>query len=299
MLESVSLDNIRLFVLIAQQGNFTKVAERLGISRSHVSRQVSALESQLGMTLFVRTTRTLALTPAGENLFQDCQQALLAIDRALLTAVDDNQQVRGRLRVNCVGGYLGEELIAQHISQFMLQHPDIKVELAFSSHRIDLIADEFDVAFRMGALEDAGFIGKKLASIEMVTLASPAYLSRFGPVSEPKVLSHHRCLTGSVTRWHFVSRQAPQKAIDVVVPNTLSCKNGKVLVAAALAGNGIIRVPALYCQQEIEEGLLVPVFTEWQVPSVDFSMIYHKDKFQSQRLRSFIGFIKQHFVASI
>lgn len=297
MLENISLDNIRLFVLIAQQGNFTKVAERLGISRSHVSRQISALESQLGITLFVRTTRTLALTPAGESLLQDCQQALLAIDQALVTAMDDNQQVRGRLRVNCVGGYLGEELVAEHISAFMLQYPDIKVELTFSSHRIDLITDEFDVAFRMGQLEDAGFIGKKLATIEMATLASPSYLEQFGHPREPKALSQHRCLTGSVTRWHFVSRQAPQKYLDVSVPNTLSCKNGKVLVAAALAGNGIIRVPALYCQQAIAQGQLVPVFEDWQVPSVDFSMIYHKDKFQSRRLRCFIDYIKQHFVA--
>lgn len=298
MINNVNLADIRSFVLIAQLGNFTKAAHALSVSRSHVSRQISALETQMGVTLLTRTTRTLKLTQAGERFFKQCESALKEIDQALVAAVDDTEGVRGLVRVNCVGGLIGEDIIAVYVSEFMATYPDIQVHLDFTSHRVDLIDDDFDVAFRMGGLQDAGFVARKLLNIEIVTLASPQYLAKIAAPIHPKDLIEHRCLTGSVNRWSFQSKESNSDEIDVTVEGHLVCKNGRALIQGALLGNGIIRVPTMYCQEMIDAGKLVPVLTEWRIPRIPLSAIYHKDKYQPKRLRTFIEFIKNKFDAA-
>ncbi|KLV10496.1 LysR family transcriptional regulator [Photobacterium ganghwense] len=294
MINHINLADIRSFVLIAQLGNFTKAAEVLNVSRSHVSRQISQLETEMGVTLLIRTTRTLKLTDAGRHFYQQCEGALNNIDQALLAAVDDVNEVKGKIRINCVGGYLGEDVIAHIVSEFMLLHPDVDIHLDFSSHRVDLIEDDFDIAFRMGKLDDAGFVARKLLDVSMNTLASPEYISQYGRPTHPKDLIHHRCLTGTVKRWSYVSLDTGQQT-EVTVNGPLLCRNGRVLVKGALAGNGIIRVPSCYCQQEIDAGKLVEVFDKWTIPTVEFSAIYHQDKYQPTRLRAFIAFTKSYF----
>ncbi|MCG9581225.1 LysR family transcriptional regulator [Vibrio tubiashii] len=296
MLNQVNLADVRSFVLIAQLGNFTKAAEALDVSRSHVSRQISNLEKQMKVTLLIRTTRSLKLTDAGKQFYLQCEKALAGIDQAILSAVDDVEQVQGEIRINCVGGYLGEELIAQITCDFMEQYPNTQVNLDFSSHRVDLLEEDFDIAFRMGRLEDSGFVARKLMTIEMSTLATPQYLSTHGQPSHPKELAQHQCLTGSVKRWGFTHKTSQDKA-EIAIHGHLQCKNGRVLVKGALNHQGIIRVPAIYCREELEKGELVEVFSEWAIPSVDFSAIYHRDRYQPKRLRVFIDFVKQRFDA--
>ncbi|MGF1758050.1 LysR substrate-binding domain-containing protein [Photobacterium sagamiensis] len=295
MLNKVNLADIRSFVLIAQQGNFTKAAEVLSVSRSHVSRQISALEKQMGVTLLIRTTRTLRLTEAGKLFYQQCETALGQIDQALITAVDDTEEVRGKIRLNCVGGYLGEEVVSPMVCEFMNCHPEIEIHLEFSSHRIDLIDDEFDLALRMGKIDDAGFVAKRLLNLEMATLASPAYLKCHGGLEHPKDLIDHRCITGSVKKWHFQKKNNTSQSYNVQVDGQLECKNGRVLLKGALMGNGIIRVPLIYCQQEVQRGELQRVLNEWNIPNVEFSAIYHRDRYQPKRLRVFIEFMKDYF----
>ncbi|MBD1575763.1 MULTISPECIES: LysR family transcriptional regulator [Vibrio] len=296
MINQINLSDIRTFVLIAELGNFTKAAEALEVSRSHVSKQISQLERQMGVTLLLRTTRTLKLTAAGEQFFHQCQTNLQGINQALLVALDDVEQVRGHIKINCVGGYLGEEIVASMLSSFMLQYPDVSLEMDFSSHRVDLISDQFDVAFRMGQLEDAGFIGKKLLDLEMVTLASPSYLSANGQaLDHPKDLLQHNCLTGSVKKWHHQTVALPPSDFDVQVQGQFQCKNGRSLLNAAVAGCGLIRVPSIYCRELIEQGKLVKVMPDWQIPNVAFSAIYHKDRYQPKRLRLLIEHIQLEF----
>ncbi|MGL5291013.1 MAG: LysR family transcriptional regulator [Plesiomonas sp.] len=297
-LNQLNLADIRAFVLIAKCGNFTKAAEELAVSRSHVSRQLSQLENSMGVTLVIRTTRRLSLTDAGELFYRQCEQALSGIEQAVLAAVDDVQEVRGELRINSVGGHIGEEVIADICSAFMQENCEVRIHLDFSSHRVDLIEEGFDVAFRMGKLENGSFVARKLTEISMSTLASPAYLKKQGQPQQPKQLSQHHCLTGSVKRWSY-QHKGSQQTFDVLVDGDFQCKNGRVLVRAALAGNGIIRVPTFYCHQEIARGELVEVFQDWYIPRVELSLIYHKDKYQPMRLKRFIEFSKRYFAQGI
>lgn len=298
MLNSLNLADIRSFVLIAQLGSFTKAAQTLDVSRSHVSRQISNLESQMKVTLLIRTTRTLKLTEAGKRFYLQCEQALINIEQAVLVAVDDVEKVQGEIRINCVGGYLGEEVIGQIACDFMKQYPQTQIHLDFSSHRVDLLEEDFDIAFRMGQLDDSGFIARKLMSIEMSTLASPHYLITMGKPTHPKQLTSHQCLTGSVKRWGF-QHKISHDELEIAIKGHLQCKNGRVLVKGALNHQGIIRVPNLYCLDAIAEGRLVEVFDEWYIPSVAFSAIYHKDRYQPKRLRTFIDFVVARFSAGL
>ncbi|CAH0535638.1 HTH-type transcriptional regulator DmlR [Vibrio stylophorae] len=291
MIDQISLTDIRAFVRVAELGNFTKAAEVLAVSRSHISRQMQSLEQQLGVSLMVRTTRTMRLTPAGEQLFDACKLALKQLEQGVLAAVDDSSQMSGQIRVNCVGGPIGEGIITDAISAFLIQHPKVQIELDFSSPRIDLIADQFDIAFRMGDLDDAGFIAKPLSMIEMVTLASPHYLAQYGAPQSPKDLRQHRCLTGSVTRWRFQHKQDASQSQELVVSGPFYCKNGRSIVASAKAGLGIIRVPSIYCPELIESGELVPVMPDWLIPAVPFSAIFHRQRYQPKRLRALIDFV--------
>jgi DNA-binding transcriptional LysR family regulator len=296
MLNKVNLADVRAFVLIAQLGNFTKAAEAMSVSRSHVSRQISALESQLEVTLLTRTTRSLKLTYAGQRFYQQCENALSQVEQALYAAVDDTEEVQGQIRVNSVGGHLGEDVIAEYVAEFMSLYPKVSVDLDFSSHRIDLIEDQFDIAFRMGKLEDAAFIGKHLTDIKMVTLASPEYLKRKGEPEHPRELLKHDILRGSVTRWSYQSIDDSEDKYEVNVSARLVCRNGRALVAAGLKGNGLIRVPLMYCAEEVRQGKLMEVMPQWKIPLVPFYAIYHRDKYQPKRLQTFIDFIKQQFV---
>ena len=295
MNNNVALADIRAFVAIADCGSFTRAADQLNASRAHLSRQLNQLEQQLGTQLLIRTTRSQRLTAAGEQFFRRCQEALLTIDQAIIESIDDSQQMHGRLAINCVGGFIGEELLGPMLAEFGRQYRDIELELDFSSQRVDLITEQFDLVVRMGALEDAGFIARQLTEITIETLASPDYLKRHGRPSDPRALKHHNCLTGSVKRWSYTCGEGASKSLDVQVAGNFSCKNGRVLLDAACQGNGIVRLPTLYCRRELAERQLVPVFEHWQAAPVPLHLLYHRNRYQPQRLKTLIDFVCQSF----
>lgn len=297
MINQLNLSDIRAFVVISQQQNFGKAAHILGVSRSHVSRQLSALEQAMGVTLLQRTTRTQQLTTAGKQFLTECEQVLDHLEHAALAAATGNQTMQGHIRINCVGGFIGEQIIAPLIAQFMAQHEAITIELDFSSHRVDLLVDQYDLVFRMGQIPTGDFVAKVLGEINMVTLASPHYLAKYGTPTSPHDLaqpSTHRCIVGSVNTWHYQNKNSK---VDINVTPNLKCKNGEVMVQQAKAGLGIIRVPGIYCQDAIQQKELVPLFTDWRIPRVPLSLLYHQDKYRPERIKAFIEFVTTHFAA--
>lgn len=128
--------------------------------------------------------------------------------------------------------------------------------------------------------------------IEICTLASPSYLQGSGQLSHPKDLKQHQCITGSLNTWSYNSIKTPTTKVDVVVDGPFKCKNGRAMINSALVGNGIVRLPYFYCHQEIANGTLIPVFTDWAVAKSPFYLVYVQDKFQPARLKSFIEFVR-------
>ena len=294
MKKQVSLSDIKTFVVLAEQGSFTKAGEKLLCSRSHISKQLAQLESSLGVSLLIRTTRTQHLTPQGEAFYERCKQSLNGISHAIDRVLESADSLSGNIRINCVGGYIAEEIIAALISDFMLQHPDINIELDFSSQRVDLVSGEFDFVFRMGELADSSLIARKLTDIKINTYVSPTYLAKYGKPTDPKDLLRHRCIAGSLKNWTFIDRDNNKKT-EVTIAGNLTCKSGRVMVSSAILGNGIIRVPELYCQRELEQGKLMPLFDQWGVESTPFYLVYLQDKHQPLRLKVFKDYVVENF----
>jgi len=296
MNNDLNLADIRAFTVIAKQGSFTLAAEVLGCSRSHLSKQLSQLEHFLGVSLITRTTRAQRLTEQGQQFYQQCQAALETIDSAVASTVDNARHLQGQININCVGGVIGEGIVTALVNDFIALYPDISVNLDFSSQRVDLVVDEFDLVFRMGELEDSGIVARKLMSIENMTMASPSYLERRGYPDHPKALKDHLCITGSIDHWMFEQESNSENRVEVAIKGGFKCKNGRAMKASALAGNGIVRLPKLYCPQELGSGELVSVFEEWRVADTPFYLLYHKDRFQPARLKAFVSFATEHFM---
>ncbi|WP_028765576.1 LysR family transcriptional regulator [Shewanella fidelis] len=296
MYQDLNLADVRAFIVIAEKGSFTIAAEKLGCSRSHLSKQLTQLERYLGVTLITRTTRAQRLTEQGKFFFERCQHALDVMEQAVAKTVDDAHNLQGKININCVGGYIGEEIVNQLVNDFMSQHPNIQIHLDFSSQRVDLVLDEFDLVFRMGELEDSSLVARKLMDIVNCTLASPGYIAKNGRPSHPKELKQHLCVTGSVYHWNYHRVGNKTDKTEVTIAGSFLCKNGRVMKSSALAGNGIVRLPEIYCSAELDSGALVHVFDDWAILDTPLYLLYSKDQFQPARLRQFIEFTMQNFM---
>lgn len=294
MKKDINYSDIRSFLALVEEGSFTNAADKLQCSRSQISKQLAQLEANLGVSLLVRTTRTQQLTVVGEAFYQKCKQSFISIDSAIDKAMESANELAGEIKINSVGGFIGEAIIGPMVSDFMKAHPEVSVKLDFSSQRVDLVSGEFDFVFRMGELVDSALIARKLTELKVGTFASPKYIEENGKPNEPKNLTHHKCIAGSMRQWLFthVNDQTTQ---EVTVRGDLECKNGRVMLHAALAGNGIIRVPEIYCTKELSEQKLVSVFSNWEAKSTPFYLVYLQDKHQPSRIAVFKDFVMANF----
>ena len=303
MNNNLPLGDIKAFLAIAQHGSFTRAAQALQVSRAHLSRQLNQLEHQLNVQLLIRTTRSQRLTQAGKQFYEQCQTFMQGLEQAVEATQNQNQQISGHIRINSVGGMIGEELLSQVVSEFIIQHPKVNIEVDFSSERVDLIANEFDLVLRMGDLADSSLIARKITELPIGTWASPEYLKRSiekenkHKLDHPKQLLNHNCLTGSVRRWQFHRTLGNKASLEVAVSGNFNCKNGRALLSAALNHQGIVRLPLIYCHSALQQQKLVSVFSDWQCKAVPLFILYHKNPFMPPRLTLLIDHIYQSFVA--
>ncbi|MCG7497302.1 LysR substrate-binding domain-containing protein [Vibrio sp. Of7-15] len=293
MSNNLSLSDIKTFVTIVSLGNLTKAAERLGSSRAHVSRQLSQLEKDLGVQLLIRTTRTQKLTEEGKAFYRTCSNSLEEIDKIASDIVDYNSSMVGNINVSSLGGVFGEEYVAKALAEFSLLYPKINVVLSFDSRHVDLMNEEYDVVIRAGELVDSQLVARPLMMMEMGLFASPEYLNRYGLVNSPDELNKHRCITGPISKWKFYNSEGDTK--EVCVDSVMNCNNSRVLRQYALDGVGIIRLPYIYIQQDVEEKRLLSAITGWKISSSPINLLYNKHSFQPERLRVFIQFICDWF----
>lgn len=294
MKKDINYADINSFLVLVEQGSFTKAAEQLQCSRSQISKQLAQLEKRLDVSLLVRTTRTQQLTAAGQAFYQSCKQSFVGIEMAIDTAKESTGELSGEIKINSVGGYIGENVIGAIVTDFMKAHPNIRVKLDFSSQRVDLVSGEFDFVFRMGELNDSNLIARKLTDLKIGTFVSPSYVSVFGLPKEPRDLEQHKCIAGSMRHWSYINSNGKAQQ-DVNVKGDLECKNGRVMLYSALSGNGIIRVPEIYCAKEVKNGELLPVFTDWQAKAAPFYLVYLQDKHQPARITAFKDFVVTNF----
>lgn len=246
-------DGIEEFVSVARAGSFTAGGQAYGASTTHMSRAVARLEARLEAQLFNRTTRSLYLTETGRIFLDQCQRLVDEREDAI-AAIASHGEPRGALRITCSYA-LGERFVAPLVREFAQTHPALAVTLDLDNGVVDIVSRGFDLAVRTGHLEDSRLIATRVASRELVTVASRHYLSRRGAPGDLTELAGHDCLVGSVSQWHFRRGQSfrPQ--------GRWHCNSGSTVVDACLAGMGICQLPAFYVREHLAAGRLQEVLS--------------------------------------
>lgn len=263
---SEKLKGISVFVTAVEAGSFSLAASRLHLSRSAVGKTISQLEQRLGVRLFQRTTRSVALTDDGALFYEHCLRALEEIQTAEALLDSGKQTVRGRLRVSMPMLY-GRMCIAPLLTEFASQHPDLKMELLFSDRVSDLIEDGLDLVIRNGKLPDSsGLIARRIGLHRMVICASPGYLARCGEPQTIDDLSNHEVVNyinaGVPHRW--VIPQDNGKTIEFVPKSRLLMDELQPVSAAAISGFGIAILPCWLIGEELQKGKLVRILRNYR-----------------------------------
>ena len=255
-----SLPALVLFARIVQYGSLSGAAHHSGLSRSAVSKQLSALEEKLGTRLLQRSTRSVKLTEAGQQILGEATRVLEAFESIESLSEELQGQVRGHLKVSCSAG-IGRVHLVPLVKQFLALYPKVHVQLLLEDRFVDLIDEQIDVAIRVGHLPDSSLIALRLGEMTWVVCASPDYLSKNGIPKIPTDLLHHDCLhyrnsQSAFNTWLFMG---PNGEEEITINGSLSINDSTALVQAAEEGQGIVWIDKNSVGDAIETGHLVQV----------------------------------------
>jgi DNA-binding transcriptional LysR family regulator len=284
---------------VVELGSFTAAADALGISHTVVSRQISHLEAKLGAPLLNRTTRRFALTAAGRDYYEASRHILDALDDADRAVGQHQASPTGRLRINAPMAF-GTQELAHWLPQFLARYPDLQVDLVCNDRIVDLIEDGFDVALRLTRdLPDSTLIAKRLASSQVMLVASPDYLRRHGTPRTPHDLLAHNCLTyGQLARpseWRFTAPDGG--AVTVTVRGSLQANNGMALRTVALAGTGIATTASFIVHEDLRRGALVRVLPDYAIRPRELYVLYPHNRHLSPTVRAFVAFAAELYAS--
>ncbi len=286
------LQAMQAFVAVIEAGSFTAAAEKLGRAKSQVSKQVSALEASLGVQLLQRSTRQLSVTQLGQDYYDQLRLVLHNLHEIDEGLRDQASVAQGLLRVTAPVSY-GTRCLASKFAAFSAAHPGITLQIDLSDAYVDVVRQGFDLALRIGALEDSSLIQRQLARLPFVYVASPAYLERKAAIRHPDDLREHQGLVytrqDSGARWSFA--HAEQGKLTVEPRARLASNNGDVLVEAALAGLGVAAVPRFFVEQALVEGRLRAVLSDWTPDDLSLVAVYPATRYLSRKARVFIDFL--------
>lgn len=289
--------SMRVFVEAASAGSLSAAGRHLGMSPAMATKHVNALEARLGVKLFHRSTRRLGLTDAGGDYLEACQRILADIDEAEAAATSQRLKATGLLRMTVPLSF-GSRFIAPLIPAFCERHPEVRVEMGLSDAQQDLIDGRWDLALRIGHLADSSLQARRLGESPMRVCAAPAYLKQRGIPRQIADLAQHNCLSytqsalQSAGQWAFGHRGE----FRVSASGNLAANNGDALLAAAIAGQGIIYQPAFIVDEALAAGQLVAL--KLDKPPMDLGgihVLYPPDRRPPAKVRAMVDFLVETF----
>lgn len=293
-----SFNTLPIFVALVEAGSFSKAGEQLNTSKSAVSKRISQLESDLGVRLFNRTTRSLTLTEAGEEYYDYASQAISLAKEAEYAVSRLQAKPKGKLKIS-VPMTFGRLYVSNLIPTFLALYPDIQIEMVMDDKRQDFIKQGFDIGIRIGQLEDSSLVAKKIALCRSVICASEAYLAKHGTPQKPHDLNDHNCLYYSYFRagqdWLF-HKKADKKEnafIKVTPKGNYRVNNSDALHDAAIAGLGIVNMPTFIVGPDLVRNKLTQILTHYPQPIHGIYAIFPERKHLAAKVRVFIDFLQQ------
>jgi DNA-binding transcriptional LysR family regulator len=291
-----ALDGVEVFLAVAEHHGFRKAAAMLGVTPSAISQSVRALEARIGATLFIRTTRSVGLTEAGERFLARARPAFEELVAASDAARDLGQRPSGLLRLSVPRAAVSV-LLEPLVASFCEAWPEVEVEIAANEALVDLAAEGFDAGIRLGQLIAADMVALPLsAPFRFVVVGSPGYLARRAAPVRPEDLREHACLrlrraTGSIASWSLVEDGHP---LEIAVSGPLIANDFTTTFGAAMRGVGLAQVPEPIARDALAAGHLVEVLAA-HAPTAPGMFLYYPSRLQAMpKLRAFIEHVKRN-----
>jgi DNA-binding transcriptional LysR family regulator len=290
------LNGFAVFAKVAELGSFTAAGEALGLSKSMVSRQVSALEEQLGARLLNRTTRRISLTEAGAVVFERAQRIVSEATEAAAEATCVEGAVRGTLRINAPMSF-GIRQLGPVMPDFMARYPELNIDLVLNDRRVDLIEEGFDVSLRISALTDSSLIARQLAPVERYIVGAPSYFEKRGRPKRPADLADHDFLLYTLLARpnQLEMTNAAGEKEQVELKGRFLCNNADAMLGMMLKGMGLVFSPDVLCHEHLKSGKLVRVLEDWTMPPLTLHVIYPHARHLAAKVRAFVDFTAEKF----
>ncbi|WP_191603206.1 LysR family transcriptional regulator [Marinomonas algicola] len=282
-------DDLEILLSVVDTGGFTAAAEFLDIQVARVSRAVSKVESQLGVTILNRTTRRIELTDEGRQFIDSVRVGLMHLQQAEEDIISRGELPKGRLRVDAASPFVFHQLVPL-VQLFNQTFPDIELELTSNEGFVDLLEKKTDIAIRIGALSDSTLHARPLGRSLLYIVASPDYLAKRGFPSKSSDLVHHETIGFSTPK---TLNDWPLKGFVRLTPTLLS-SNGETIRQLALMGNGIACLSGFMVKNDIAEGRLIPLLENERMGNSDreqINAVYYKTSSLAKRITAFIDFI--------
>ena len=287
------LEAMRAFAAVAKLGSFAEAARRLRRSPSVVTRAIAQLEDELGLTLLLRTTRSLRLTEGGEVYLENCEQILADVDSAERRARGEDAEPRGHLKI-AAPIVFGRLHVLPMIRSLLRMYRTLSIQLSLADRNVHLVDEGIDVAVRIGALSDSSLIAVKLAEVSRVVVASPAYLKKRGIPKSPDELAGHDVIAfegvGLIDDWRFDPRRKP-----VQLEPRLTINSADTAIAAAEAGVGITRPLSYQVEAAVRAGRLTPILQQFAPPPAPVNAIYPSRRIPSANVAVFVKTARDYF----
>jgi LysR family transcriptional regulator for bpeEF and oprC len=284
------LDAMRLFVRVVETGSFSRAAREHGIGQPAVSKQIAALEAQIGAQLLQRTSRSVRATQTGADFYATAARLVDELDLALARARDRDRAVSGLVRVTVAPAF-GQLYVVPRLPELTRRHPSLAVELVVSERALDLVEHGIDVAVRSGALEDSSLLVQPLGSSPLVTVGSSEYLDRRGTPRSPSELASHDCIT-------YVARGAPRAWRYAVAAvhrprGAFRSNDADQIRRAAVGGLGLAQVPGWLVARELAAGALRAVLLEHEPPPIPIAVVRPPSRRLAAKVRVIIELLRE------
>jgi len=278
------------YLRVIETGSFSAVARELGTSQPRVSKQIAALEAQLGVRLIRRTTRKLSITEEGERLYAEARRIVQEVSE-VESQIKGGSQPEGTLRIACPPAFAGLKLLPLAAS-FMHINSQVKIEFSVHDRFVDLVEDGIDVAIRIGEVDAIDLHAKRIGTARRICVAAPRYLKRHGVPKTPSDLRAHSCilytLLATGTTWPF-------KGMPVKVAGRARGNSPEVVTAMAIHGLGIAMAPDYLFSEALASGSLRQVLKDWPVPGLPIHALYLARRYVPARIRSFVEYAATTF----
>ena len=287
------LSRVPIFVAVARHGSFAEAARRLGMTGSAVSKQVQRLENDLGVRLFHRTTRQLSLTDEGSFLFERSAPLVEGIEEVGEMLAGRKAKPEGSLRISAPVA-LAQRVLKEPLTSFASHHPGINLHIELSDRFVDLVGEGFDLAIRIGHLEDSSLVARRLSDVPMVLVGAPILLAEYGKPETPedvtKIPFIHYASDRSVQR--FKLQRGGDEPIQVITQARLSTNNDQMMVSFAKAGQGLILLPKFMVESELQDGKLREILPDYRLfPERKLYAVFPHGRHLPLKTRALIDFL--------